>query len=601
MAVYRGKYVLQGLGSISPEMERNLDVAYGLCMSYKEEFPCEMCGRCCHQPNIVVRPEEVDRISAAAGVPLHEFVRDYLVRTDDGRLLFKKTKPCAFLGEDNRCSIWESRPQICDDFPYAVSMFMSRVYLALTNPDADVLDLISYMDDGWPCTRVIKRDIKERVEAARKDVVLRVANSINAPGYAAGMPAQPKRILLVVMEGMGDRACPDLRGLTPLQYVRTANLDWLVAHGTSGVCDAVSPGVRTGSAEAHLALLGYDPRATGEPRGPFEALGAGLDLEPGDVAFRCNVASVNADGEVLSRRSGRIGNEEASRLVEAMDGLEIDGVECVVAHSSEHRAALVLRGDGLSPDVTDCDPGQDAVVRKCEPLSPGAERTASVVNGFMAESYRRLGPHEVNAGRMASGRLPANLLLPRGAGTLPSIEPFPERTGLRSACVAGIGMVKGLCRACGIDVLPLPGACDGSCGSDLVLKAEAALDALEGYDFVMMDVKAADVASHDGDAKAKAEVVKRVDRAFDVIRSGLPRDVVVAVACDHCTPCVSMDHTGDPFPVCFYTEGMAWDDATEFSETGCARGMLGRIRSRDVVPICMDLADRPVRLGRRRA
>ena len=171
MAVYRGKYVLEGLGTISPEMEHNLDLAYEICMSYRDSFPCEMCGKCCHQPHIVVRPEEIDRISSAAGIPLYDFMRNYLVQTGDGRFLFKKTNPCAFLGPDNRCRIWKDRPQICDDFPYAVSMFMSRVYLALTNPDADIDELIAYMDDDWPCTRVIKGDIARRIEDARDRVV----------------------------------------------------------------------------------------------------------------------------------------------------------------------------------------------------------------------------------------------------------------------------------------------------------------------------------------------------------------------------------------------------------------------------------------------
>ncbi len=173
MAVYRGKYILEGLGSIGPEMEHNLDLAYGICMSYRDDFPCEMCGRCCHQPHIIVGPDEIDRVATAGGVSIPDFLRDYLVRTDDGRFLFKKTDPCAFLGKDNKCTIWRDRPRICDDFPYAVSMFMSRVYLALTNPGTDVMDLISYMDDDWPCTRVIKSDISEKIEAVRGDVILR--------------------------------------------------------------------------------------------------------------------------------------------------------------------------------------------------------------------------------------------------------------------------------------------------------------------------------------------------------------------------------------------------------------------------------------------
>lgn len=168
MAVYRGKYILEGLNKITPEMEKDLDMAYRICMSYRDDFPCEMCGRCCHQPHIIVRPDEVDSIASSAGIRLDIFMKDYLVRTSDGRLLFKKTDPCAFLGPDNRCTIWKSRPEICDDFPYAVSMFMSRVYLAIVNPDADIQELIEYMDDSWPCTKVIRSTISQKVDEVIK-------------------------------------------------------------------------------------------------------------------------------------------------------------------------------------------------------------------------------------------------------------------------------------------------------------------------------------------------------------------------------------------------------------------------------------------------
>ena len=167
MAVYKGKYILPGLKEITPEMEKDLDLAYEICMSYKDSFPCEMCGKCCHQPNIVLRPEEIDRISVAAKIPLYEFMTKYVERTKDGRMLFSKTDPCAFLGNDNRCRIWEDRPEICRDFPYAVSMFMSRVYIALTNKDADILELIDYMDDSWPCTKVIRSGVSEKVKEAK--------------------------------------------------------------------------------------------------------------------------------------------------------------------------------------------------------------------------------------------------------------------------------------------------------------------------------------------------------------------------------------------------------------------------------------------------
>ncbi len=169
MVLYRGKYDLKGLDKITSEMEADLDAAFAICQEYKEKYPCEMCGKCCHQPNITVRPGEVDRVAAAAGVPLYDFMRDYIASDGVGGLYFKNTKPCKFLGKDNRCKIWKDRPEICDDFPYEVSMFMSRIYLALTNEDANIMELIDYMDDTWPCTKVIKETISERIDQARKE------------------------------------------------------------------------------------------------------------------------------------------------------------------------------------------------------------------------------------------------------------------------------------------------------------------------------------------------------------------------------------------------------------------------------------------------
>ncbi|MGI6472485.1 MAG: YkgJ family cysteine cluster protein [Candidatus Methanomethylophilaceae archaeon] len=167
MAVYRERYILQGLGEISPEMEKDLDIAYGLCEELHNEFPCEECGRCCHQELITLLPEEVDRVSSASGVPLGEFMSSYVGVAGDGRIMLLKTNPCAFLKKE-KCSIWDSRPQICKDFPYLVSTFMSKVYLAIVNEEADILEMIDYMDDSWPCTLKIKGCISERVDEARE-------------------------------------------------------------------------------------------------------------------------------------------------------------------------------------------------------------------------------------------------------------------------------------------------------------------------------------------------------------------------------------------------------------------------------------------------
>ena len=136
MAKYREKYILEGLDEIPDDMLANLDLAYAICKSMHDSFPCEMCGRCCHQANITVMDDEVARMAEHLNMTPERFISEYLYRKD-GIWLFKKSGRCRFLGKDKRCTIWSERPEICGDFPYLVSKFMSRVYLSVVN-DVDI-------------------------------------------------------------------------------------------------------------------------------------------------------------------------------------------------------------------------------------------------------------------------------------------------------------------------------------------------------------------------------------------------------------------------------------------------------------------------------
>ena len=168
MAIYRDRYILDGLDEIPPDMLRDLDIAYDLCQTLKDTSPCEMCGKCCHQPFITVRDEEVESVAQVAGTDAVSFMFQYLTRdNEEGKWLFRHTNPCAFLDDDNRCRIWKDRPEICNEFPYMVSMFMSRVYLSIVNEGHDILPDLEYMDDTWPCTKIIKERIPGLIEEAR--------------------------------------------------------------------------------------------------------------------------------------------------------------------------------------------------------------------------------------------------------------------------------------------------------------------------------------------------------------------------------------------------------------------------------------------------
>jgi len=331
-------------------------------------------------------------------------------------------------------------------------------------------------------------------------------------------------------------------------------------------------------------------------RGPFEAAGVGIEVGPGDVAFRCNFVTVDGDLNVVDRRAGRI-REGTEELAKALDGMKLGRVKVLFRAGTEHRAALVFRGKGLSPQVSDTDPHEHAVkALDSKPLVPKAKATAKALNAFTKEAHKRLKDHPVNAERTARGEMPANLVLARGAGIFPDIEPVTKRYGLKAAGIAGVALIKGMYRAVGIEVLEVPGA-TGGLDTNMVAKADAALAALRTHDLVVVNVKAADLCGHDGNASGKITVVERIDQMMAAIKANLPQEAVVALTSDHSTPVAIKDHSGDPVPVTIFGEGVRVDDVMAYDERSAAKGGLGRIRGQDLMPILLSLANRGEKYG----
>ena len=46
-----------------------------------------------------------------------KFIADYLKIDEDNDYVLQ-TVPCAFLGQDNKCSIYDIRPKACREFPH---------------------------------------------------------------------------------------------------------------------------------------------------------------------------------------------------------------------------------------------------------------------------------------------------------------------------------------------------------------------------------------------------------------------------------------------------------------------------------------------------
>jgi 2,3-bisphosphoglycerate-independent phosphoglycerate mutase len=353
--------------------------------------------------------------------------------------------------------------------------------------------------------------------------------------------------------------------------------------------DTIAPGIPPGSDTAHLALLGHDPYEVYSGRGPFEAFGIGIEVLPGDVVLRGNFATVDQDMNIFDRRAGRIkdGTEE---IAESLTRIEIEGVEILFKEGTEHRAALVIRGEGLSPEVSPTDPHRTGCCpEKSKALSKGAEKTAAVINEFSQKAFEILKDHPVNKERESKGELPANYILLRGAGEAPHLESLKDRYGLSSAAIVGVMLVKGVCKALGMDTPFVEGA-TGGVDTDMMAKGKAAVAALKDHDFVLLHVKACDIYGHDGDARAKVDTIQRLDEMLGYIKDNV-KETCVAITADHSTPVSVRNHSGDPVPVAIYCPGSRSDDIETFDEISCAKGSLGRIRGKDLLPIMLDLVN----------
>jgi 2,3-bisphosphoglycerate-independent phosphoglycerate mutase len=398
------------------------------------------------------------------------------------------------------------------------------------------------------------------------------------------------KILLVICDGLGDRPISELGEKTPLQYADCPNFDWFAKNAICGIMDTIAPGVPPGSDTAHLALLGHDPYKVYSGRGPFEAFGIGMDVKPGDIAIRGNFATVDDDLQIIDRRAGRI-KKGTSEIAKSLTEIKIEGVQIFFTQGTEHRAALLLRGKDLSSNVGDTDPHKSGCCpMKAEPLSPEARKTALVIEEFSKLAHEILMDHPVNKKRQEEGKPPANYILLRGAGTAPKLTSLKEKHDLDSAAVVGVMLVKGVCKALGMDIIDVEGA-TGGVDTDMMAKAKAAVTALENSDFVLLHIKAPDVFGHDNDAKGKVKIIKRLDDMLGYIKENA-KDCVVAITADHSTPCIVQNHSGDPVPLAIYGPHVRVDDVDKYDEISLAKGNLGKIRGKDLIPILLDIVNK---------
>lgn len=399
--------------------------------------------------------------------------------------------------------------------------------------------------------------------------------------------------MILVMDGMGDRPIKELNNQTPLQAANTPNMDQMAKEGITGIMDSIAPGIRPGSDTAHLSILGYNPYEVYTGRGPFEASGVALDVIPGDIAFRCNFSTMDENGIVTDRRAGRI-REGTKDLVEKLNTMVLDDykdIKIIFKESTGHRAVLVLRGEGLSDKVSDADPkveGKAPAEVVALDGSAEAEKTADILNKVVVKTYEMLKDHPVNLERIKNDLPPANVVIPRGAGAVPEVEPINDKYEINSACIAETGLIMGIARFAGMDVIEMEDV-TGGVDTNLDNIRDTIIDQVKNsdHDFFLINIDGADEAGHDGNIKQKVEFIEKVDK---VVMSELLKleDVYIFLTADHSTPISVKNHTGDPVPILIRGPEVRTDDVEEYNEFATYKGGLCRIRGSDVMNIMMD-------------
>jgi 2,3-bisphosphoglycerate-independent phosphoglycerate mutase len=404
--------------------------------------------------------------------------------------------------------------------------------------------------------------------------------------------------IIMIIDGMGDRPLKELGYKTPLEAAITPNMDKMAENGICGIMDPIKPGIRPGSDTSHISILGYDPYEVYTGRGPFEAAGIGVDVLPGDIAFRCNFSTADEDGIITDRRAGRI-REGTEELARSINGINIDqDVEVIFKESTGHRAVLVLRGNGLSDQVSDADPKHEGKAPKMVVAIDGsqeANKTANILNKIVKESYEVLKNHPLNLKRIDAGKPPANIIIPRGAGAVPNVQPFGEKYGLKPVCIAETGLIKGIAKIAGMELVDIKGATGGIDTNLENIKNGIIETASKDYDFMLINVDGADEAGHDGQMDEKIKFIEKVD----VVIGELMRieDIYFILTADHSTPISTMDHTGDPVPIVICGPEVRVDDVKNFNERSVTKGGLCRIRGNNIMDILMDLMNLSTKFG----
>lgn len=387
--------------------------------------------------------------------------------------------------------------------------------------------------------------------------------------------------IIVLGDGMADEPIEQLGGRTPLQAADTPAMDWLAAHGRCGMLKTVPEGYHPGSEIANLAVLGYDLDRVFEGRGSLEAASMGIEIEPGEMAMRCNIICIE-NGLIKNHSAGHITTAEAAELIDFLQK-ELGGTDANFYRGVSYRHLLKLKGgdkriDCTPPHDVPGTPFRDVMVR---PLVPEAAATATRLNELILRSQQILPSHPINLRRVSEGKDPANSIWPWSPGYKPRMETLAQRYGIKSGVViSAVDLIRGIGVYAGLRPIEVEGA-TGLYDTNYEGKVQAAINALHSHDFVYLHIEASDEAGHEGDVNLKVRTIENLDhRVLQPLIEAVAQmeePVAIGLLPDHPTPCRVRTHTAAPVPFVIYNPTANPDGVTRYDEFSTAEGAFGSL------------------------
>ena len=400
--------------------------------------------------------------------------------------------------------------------------------------------------------------------------------------------------LIILGDGMADWAVPSLGNKTLLQYADTPYMDRLAKMGKTGMLKTVADGFHPGSEVANMSVMGYDLPTVYEGRGVLEAASIGVDLQPDDMAMRCNLVCV--EGELLKNHSaGHISTEDADVLIKYLE--EKLGSNKVHFYTGvQYRHLLVVKGGDKH---VACVPPHDVPLKPFRPnlvkaLRPEAEETAALLNDLIMKSQELLANHPLNLKRVAEGKDPANSIWPWSPGYRPKMEPLSDKypSIKKGSVITAVDLIRGIGHYAGLRCIDVEGA-TGLYNTNYEGKAQAAIEALKTDDFVYLHIEASDEAGHEGDVPLKLKTIEYLDRRavgpiYEAVKDW-DEPVAIAVLPDHPTPCELRTHTAEPIPFLIYYPGIEPDNVLTYDEVACQKGEYGLLDKDEFMNLFMDI------------